>query len=1252
MKKRVSSFFNRVWKAMKRPFCCKDRVKPFVPPEDTETSCPIVSSVYRKHGSTGKQTEGQLIGSGGCGIVVTEFDNPLSRWMVKIDGSNESGILSDPGCDLLSLTSASELGSPSPRDSDAEADLPKNRTSPPGYRPVPGLDRVTATVSKTESVHPAEKGGLDKRELLELVTCWRQVIDYEFTKLNRDPNLPKTVAHNSLKPSQKRVHWGPYINNNLLDGYKCRDAYIAAEGPLPEMYGDFWRMVWEQKVTVIVMTTRVSTLGKDKCGQYWPLESEQTETFGNIIVRNVYTQTFEDYNLTWLEVIDARTGECRYLSHFQYLTWPSLGAPHSTPGFLTFRKHVKERQESFRELFPDWTGPSCGPPMVVHGDEGIGRTGTFCALDICLSRLEDIGTVDIGRTVWRMRMQRPLCVQTFPSDRTDSSTMKKRVSSFFNRVWKAMKRPFCCKDRVKPFVPPEDTETSCPIVSSVYRKHGSTGKQTEGQLIGSGGCGIVVTEFDNPLSRWMVKIDGSNESGILSDPGCDLLSLTSASELGSPSPRDSDAEADLPKNRTSPPGYRPVPGLDRVTATVSKTESVHPAEKGGLDKRELLELVTCWRQVIDYEFTKLNRDPNLPKTVAHNSLKPSQKRVHWGPYINNNLLDGYKCRDAYIAAEGPLPEMYGDFWRMVWEQKVTVIVMTTRVSTLGKDKCGQYWPLESEQTETFGNIIVRNVYTQTFEDYNLTWLEVIDARTGECRYLSHFQYLTWPSLGAPHSTPGFLTFRKHVKERQESFRELFPDWTGPSCGPPMVVHGDEGIGRTGTFCALDICLSRLEDIGTVDIGRTVWRMRMQRPLCVQTFPSDRTDSSTMKKRVSSFFNRVWKAMKRPFCCKDRVKPFVPPEDTETSCPIVSSVYRKHGSTGKQTEGQLIGSGGCGIVVTEFDNPLSRWMVKIDGSNESGILSDPGCDLLSLTSASELGSPSPRDSDAEADLPKNRTSPPGYRPVPGLDRVTATVSKTESVHPAEKGGLDKRELLELVTCWRQVIDYEFTKLNRDPNLPKTVAHNSLKPSQKRVHWGPYINNNLLDGYKCRDAYIAAEGPLPEMYGDFWRMVWEQKVTVIVMTTRVSTLGKDKCGQYWPLESEQTETFGNIIVRNVYTQTFEDYNLTWLEVIDARTGECRYLSHFQYLTWPSLGAPHSTPGFLTFRKHVKERQESFRELFPDWTGPSCGPPMVVHGDEGIGRTGTFCALDICLSRLEDIGTVDIGRTVWRMRMQRPL
>jgi protein tyrosine phosphatase len=70
-----------------------------------------------------------------------------------------------------------------------------------------------------------------------------------------------------------------YINASFCDGYRKSAAYIATQGPLPATYGDFWRMVWEQGTSTVVMMTKLEERQRLKCDQYYP--SKGTEVYDN-----------------------------------------------------------------------------------------------------------------------------------------------------------------------------------------------------------------------------------------------------------------------------------------------------------------------------------------------------------------------------------------------------------------------------------------------------------------------------------------------------------------------------------------------------------------------------------------------------------------------------------------------------------------------------------------------------------------------------------------------------------------------------------------------------------------------------------------------------------------------------------------------------------------------------------------------------------------------------------------------------------
>ena len=93
-----------------------------------------------------------------------------------------------------------------------------------------------------------------------------------------------------------------YINGNYCDGYRKPNAYIATQGPLPETFADFWRMVWEQRSSTIVMLTRLEERSRIKCDQYWP--SRGTEAYG---VMRYYIYYFAVCCLNFVQVGKVRS---------------------------------------------------------------------------------------------------------------------------------------------------------------------------------------------------------------------------------------------------------------------------------------------------------------------------------------------------------------------------------------------------------------------------------------------------------------------------------------------------------------------------------------------------------------------------------------------------------------------------------------------------------------------------------------------------------------------------------------------------------------------------------------------------------------------------------------------------------------------------------------------------------------------------------------------------------------------------------
>ncbi|XP_058256377.1 receptor-type tyrosine-protein phosphatase S isoform X8 [Hemibagrus wyckioides] len=514
---------------------------------------------------------------------------------------------------------------------------------------------------------------------------------------NLEVNKPKNRYANVIAYDHSRVILAPidgiagsdYINANYIDGYRKQNAYIATQGPLPETFGDFWRMVWEQRAATVVMMTRLEEKSRIKCDQYWP--SRGTETYGMTQVTLLDTIELATFCVRTFSLHKNGSSEKREVRQFQFTAWPDHGVPEYPTPFLAFLRRVKT------------CNPPDAGPIIAHCSAGVGRTGCFIVIDAMLERIKHEKTVDIYGHVTLMRAQRNYMVQT---------------EDQYSFIHDALLEAVACGN----------TEVPARSLFSYIQKLA----QVE--------TGEHVTGMELEFKR--LANSKAHTSRFIS--------------------------ANLPCNKF---------------------------------KNRLVN-------IMPYETTRV-------------CLQPI-RGLEGSDYINASFIDGYRQQKAYIATQGPLAETTEDFWRMLWENNSTIVVMLTKLREMGREKCHQYWP--AERSARYQYFVVDPMAEYNMPQYILREFKVTDARDGQSRTVRQFQFTDWPEQGVPKSGEGFIDFIGQVHKTKEQFGQ----------DGPISVHCSAGVGRTGVFITLSIVLERMRYEGVVDIFQTVKMLRTQRPAMVQT----------------------------------------------------------------------------------------------------------------------------------------------------------------------------------------------------------------------------------------------------------------------------------------------------------------------------------------------------------------------------------------------------------------------------------
>ncbi|CCH58875.1 hypothetical protein TBLA_0B00300 [Henningerozyma blattae CBS 6284] len=191
-------------------------------------------------------------------------------------------------------------------------------------------------------------------------------------------------------------------NQSINPGY-----YIATQGPTSNTWQQFWQMCYSScpfENIVIVMVTPLNENGREKCYQYWPMGEKygdsnrkisKIQTPGGPDDVSEFPNELEvefvkakrvngDYVITTLNL--KPIGENSYgkpiktIHHFYFDQWKDMSRPEEVVPIM----HLCQHSHSLN---------SNENPIIVHCSAGVGRSGTFIALDHLLHDTNDFKIV-------------------------------------------------------------------------------------------------------------------------------------------------------------------------------------------------------------------------------------------------------------------------------------------------------------------------------------------------------------------------------------------------------------------------------------------------------------------------------------------------------------------------------------------------------------------------------------------------------------------------------------------------------------------------------------------------------------------------------------------------------------------------------------------------------------------------------------------------------------------------------------------
>nr|KAG5686698.1 hypothetical protein BaRGS_003025 [Batillaria attramentaria] len=168
-----------------------------------------------------------------------------------------------------------------------------------------------------------------------------------------------------------------------FQGCQSDKQYIATQGPRVNTIDDLWWMVWQERITQIVMLANLKEDGKDKCEEYWPA-SGKSQTYGHVTVRGLEEQQRADFVIRSF-VLKATGAQYKFLhevileAHTSRDTRVSVGQFDVTfPDTIQVNRDNKRIDKEFQML--NVMGQFSGKPSTTMATENLDKNRNMDAL--------------------------------------------------------------------------------------------------------------------------------------------------------------------------------------------------------------------------------------------------------------------------------------------------------------------------------------------------------------------------------------------------------------------------------------------------------------------------------------------------------------------------------------------------------------------------------------------------------------------------------------------------------------------------------------------------------------------------------------------------------------------------------------------------------------------------------------------------------------------------------------------------------